>query len=123
MPFKSGAEWNGVPNYSGRPKKTPEQYEFEKKCRSWSARHAIERLIYWADKTDDKHGMQALTALKEILNRAFGTPVAIQHVETNVTADLGKSVEELASELTALVGAAKGTGGPNAPEVKMDARA
>ncbi len=115
MAYKSGPEWSG--NRGGRPKKTQEQLDFERKCREWSSTFALDRLKYAADS--DKP-MEVIAAVKEINDRGFGKSEQVQYSEVNVTTETGSSVEELSGELASFIPAATGAVGANGSQAQVD---
>lgn len=96
---------SGNPN--GRPKKTQEQTDFERKCREWAQLFALDKL---KKASDSEKPMEAIAAVKEILDRGFGKSEVIQYTEVNVTPETGSRVDELEAEIASLIPGATGAG-------------
>lgn len=99
MSFEKGKSGNP----GGRPKKSQEQLDFERKCREYASLFSIERLKKWAQS---ENAMASMAALKEIHDRGFGKSEAVSYVEANVTAPSGFSAQELAERGAKLLGVA-----------------
>lgn len=113
MPFEKGSSGNP----GGRPRKSKEQVEFERKCQEWAAVFAMAKL---AKAADSENVREVLAATQEILNRGFGKPVETSHVEASINSEVGSSVEDLERDLAELIGAGKGSGGGNPSAVTVD---
>lgn len=114
MPFIKGQSGNA----NGARVKSPEQREFERKCREWCRDYAFDKLKRVADLEDDKRSDWAVDAL---INRAFGKAVETSVIDASVTAPSGSSAEDLARELAALIPGAEDKGGGNDQSPKVDA--
>lgn len=108
----------GHPGGPGRPKKTPEQIKFERDCREWASLLALDKLKKAAGSNKP---MEAIAAVKEILDRGFGKSEAISYIEANVTSEAGSSVEEIARDLESIVGDTAGSPVCGDSEAKVDA--
>ena len=106
MAFVKGTSGNA----NGGRIKSAEQREFEAKCRQWCKEFAFGMLSKRALSDDEKVSGWALEAL---LNRAFGKPVETSVIDANVTTETGHTVEALADDLAAIVGAAEDKGSGN----------
>ena len=90
MPFEKGNRANP----SGRPPKTPEQREFERKCREWANEFAIKKLMKAADSSK---AMEVIAAVKEICDRGFGKAEQISYSDVNVTSEATPNSEAIVS--------------------------
>lgn len=81
-------------NPGGRPRKTQEQIDFERKCREWGTLFALDKLKKAADSGK---AMEIIAAVKEILDRGFGKSEQIQYSEVNVTTENTPNSSELVS--------------------------
>ncbi len=116
MPFEKGNRANP----GGRPRKTQEQVDFERKCREWAQLFALDKL---KKASDSSKAMEIISAVKEICDRGFGKAEAISYIEANVTSETGSSIKEIEVELTELIGApeTKSIGSDSADKVDAGA--
>ena len=116
MAFRPGVEWNGNPG--GRPRKTAEQINFERRCREWAEMFALDKLKKAASS---EKAAEIIAAVKEICDRGFGKAEAVSYIEANVTAPTGSSADDLAGEIASLIPGAATSGGEPAGAGQVDA--
>lgn len=96
MAWKAGESGNP----GGRPRKTQAQVEFETLCRDWSAENGFRKLT---DLVESSNPRISMWALGEILDRAFGKPVATSIFEAEVVTQQGVSLEDLIQNINVLL--------------------
>lgn len=114
MPFEKGNRANP----GGRPRKTQEQLDFERKCREWAQLFALDNLKRAAKSTK---AMESIAATKEILDRGFGKPEVVQYSEVNVTAESGSSAGEIEAGIADVIGKPANGSGEVAGKAEVDA--
>jgi hypothetical protein len=101
MPFKPGNNANP----GGRPRKTKEQVELEKRCQEYMAKEGWVALLEMAKHRDAKVKQWALSTM---LDRGFGKPTEVLDVTTRD--ESAYSPDELANSITELIAGEKAKG-------------
>jgi len=96
-------------NPSGARPKSPEQREFEAKCKEWCRLFAFDKLKRAVESHNEK---RADWALEVLLDRAFGKSAMVQQIDAEITANPGASAKELADGIAGLIGSEAPGGGP-----------
>ena len=110
-----GFEIGNRANPGGRPRKTDEQIKFERQCREHSALFAIDNLKRW-EKGDNP--VASLAATREMLDRGFGRAVDV--IEANVTSECSPRLEDVRSEIAALLAIGGNPSGPSDSKAPVD---